>query len=215
MKTLPRQRSDKAPTKLLGGTVHSRRAIVEPQRSALLNPVPGNLLLVVAPRAGGAILLDLAARLARRGPLRLLDGGNRLDVYALNLAVARALEGGAPGGPRGSLREVLERIQLARAFTCYQLAALLRDTPAEGMPTIVLDLLATFYDESVPAVESRRLLRTCLVHLARLNRAAPVAVSVRPAMPVNRPELLEFLVAAAGQVWMLEPEAPREPPRLF
>jgi hypothetical protein len=215
MKTLPRQRPDKAQTKLIEGTVHIPGAIVEPQRAALLNPIPGNLLLVVAPRAGGAILLDLAARLARRGPLRLLDGGNRLDVYALNLAVARALDRGGPGGSPGSLREVLERIQLARAFTCYQLVALLRDTPAAGTPTIVLDLLATFYDESVPAVESRRLLRTCIVHLARLNRAAPVAVSARPAMPVNRPELLEFLAAAAGQVWMLEPEAPREPPRLF
>jgi hypothetical protein len=191
---------------------------------ALLDPIPGNLLLVVAPHAGGAIMLDLIARLAGRGPLRILDGGNHLDVYALNLAVCRVLIAGGdgqPGSPTGvrtrrGLREVLERIHLARAFTCYQLVALLKDTPAEETPTLVLDLLATFYDESVPLAESRRLLRSCVFQLSRLNRAAPVAVSVRPGAPVEgRSELLEFLAAAAGQVWMLEPEPVREPPRLF
>jgi hypothetical protein len=198
-------------------------------------------------------MLDLVARLACRGSLRLLDGGNRLQVYTLNLAIARALEsekagsGVAPGRARSSgasrsrdkrdrsgpshqgrgpwgdppqgrcLRGVLERIQLARAFTCHQLVALLKDTPAEQVPTLVLDLLTTFYDESVPAAESQRQLRSCVQHLTRLNRVAPVAVSVRPpgGLPVNRPELLEFLVAAAGQVWMLEPEQVLAPPRLF
>jgi hypothetical protein len=156
------------------------------------------------------------ARLACWGPLRLLDGGNRLDVYALNLAIARAL-GEEAAGPRGepALTDILERIQLARAFTCYQMAALLTDTPAEGVPTLVMDLLSTFYDENVPAVESQRLLRSCINHLSRLNRSAPVAVSARPGMPVDRPELLEFLTAAAGQIWTLEPEPVREPPRLF
>jgi hypothetical protein len=201
-------------------------------------------------------MVDLVARLACSGPLRLLDGGNRLQVYTLNLAIARALETGelghavpasrgqAPrdsgsrrgrnagrtqepgtqkprskaGGPAGRrLRVILERIQLARAFTCYQLLALLRDTPEERVPTLVLDLLATFYDESVPAAESQRLLRSCVQHLTRLNRVAPVAISVRrpDGIPVNRPELLEFLVAAAGQVWMLEPEGHTPQPRLF
>jgi hypothetical protein len=189
-----------------------RGTAIRAPHGASLSPSPGDLLLVVAPHAGGAIILDLVAHLAHRGPLRLLDGGNRLDVYALNLAIART-----PGeiSPRRPLREILERIQLARAFTCYQLAALLKDTPAAGVPTLVLDLLATFYDESVPAVESQRLLRSCVSHLARLNRAAPVAVSARADMPVDRPGLLEFLIAAAGQVWMLEPEAVQGPLRLF
>jgi hypothetical protein len=48
-------------------------------------------------------------------------------------------------------------VRLSRAFTCYQMLALLAETPAGGPPTLVLDLLDTFYDESVPLHESRRL----------------------------------------------------------
>ena len=178
--------------------------------NTLLNPVPGDLLLVMAPQAGGAIMWDLIARLACRGALRLLDGGNRFDVYRCNLAVGHAL-----GGRTAELPAVLERIRLARAFTCYQLVALLKGTPTEAVPTLVLDLLSTFYDENVSTAESLRLLRICLAHLQRLNHLAPVAISARPGPPESRPELLEVLFEAAGQVWTLEPNLPKPPPQLF
>lgn len=153
---------------------------------------------------------DLIARLACRGTLRLLDGGNRFDVYRCNLAVGHAL-----GGQTADLPSVLERIHLSRAFTCYQLVALMKETPTQQVPTLVLDLLATFYDENVSTTESLRLLRICLAHLQRLNRLAPVAISVRPGPPESRPELLDVLLEAAGQVWTLEPNLPKPPPRLF
>jgi hypothetical protein len=175
---------------------------------ALLNPQTGEVLLVVAPHAGGALMMELVARLAGRGPLRLLDGGNRFDLYRCSQAIARALDGGT-----ADLRDVLGRIQLARAFTCYQMVALLAETPARPVPTLVLDLLSTFYDESVPAGESRRLLETCLCDLQRLSVLAPVAVSAQPGP--NRPELLEVLRAAAGQVCLLQPHLPPPQPRLF
>jgi hypothetical protein len=175
--------------------------------NTLLNPVPGDLLLVMAPHA---IMWDLIARLACRGTLRLLDGGNRFDVYRCNLAIGRAL-----GGQTAELPLILDRIRLARAFTCYQLVALLKETPTQAVPTLVLDLLSTFYDENVSAEESLRLLRDCLAQLRRLNRLAPVAVSARPGPPESRPELLEVLLDAAGQVWTLEPDLPAPPARLF
>lgn len=178
--------------------------------NTLLNPLPGDLLLVVAPHAGGAIMWDLIARLACRGALCLLDGGNRFDAYRCNLAIGHAL-----GGQTAGLPAVLERIHLSRAFTCYQLVALLKDTPTRPVPTLILDLLSTFYDENVSAAESLRLLRICLAHLQRLNRLAPVAISVRPGPPDSRPELLEAVLEAANQVWTLEPNLPEPPPRLF
>ncbi len=194
--------------------------------NTLLDPHPGNLLLVVAPHAGGALMLELVARLACQGPLRLLEGGNRFDVYRCNQAIARALqELQVKASPRAgveegsaaefSLRQIMERIQLARAFTCYQLVSLLKQTPALPMPTLVLDMLTTFYDENVSNDESLRLLGVCLEELQRLNRVAPVAVSVRPAPPGSRPALLETLLGAAGQVWTLEPDVPAPPPTLF
>lgn len=177
---------------------------------ALLDPRPGNLLLLVAPRAGGPLMIDLIAQLACRGPLRVLDGGNHFRVYECNRAIARALYPNTAELPR-----VLERIRLARAFTCYQVETLLSQTPAQATPTLVLDLLSTFYDESVSLAESQRLLQTCIHQLHRLNRAAPVAVSVRPSPLGARPELLETLQDAAGQNIILEPHTPPPPPRLF
>jgi hypothetical protein len=178
--------------------------------NTLLNPIPGDLLLVIAPHAGGVIMWDLIARLACRGAVRLLDGGNRFDVYRCNLAIGSAL-----GGQTADLPAVLERIRLARAFTCYQLVALLKETSAKPVPTLVLDLLSTFYDENVSTAESLRLLRICIAHLQRLNRLAPVAISVRPGPPESRPELLNTLLEAAGQIWTLEPNLPKPPPRLL
>ena len=93
--------------------------------------------------------------------------------------------------------------------------ALLKGTPAEPVPTLVLDLLSTFYDENVSTEESLRLLQECTAHLQRLNRMAPVAVSVRPGPPESRPELLTAMLEAASQVWTLEPHIPKPPPRLF
>ena len=185
--------------------------------NAILNPIPGDLVLVIAPQAGGPIMLDLIAHLACRGPLRILDGGNRFDAYGCNLAVARALN-----SRTADLPAVLERIILARAFTCYQMETLLKETLEQPTPTIVLDLLATFYDESVPAAESQRLLEICIAHLHRLNHIAPVAVSVRPGpsashlkADIDRPQLMESLQSAAGQTFALEPYTPSPPPRLF
>jgi hypothetical protein len=65
-------------------------------------------------------MLDLAARLALRGELRVLDGGNSFNAYT----VARNL-GRLVGGGGSALEEALQRIQVARAFTCYQVLTLL------------------------------------------------------------------------------------------
>ncbi len=177
---------------------------------ALLDPRPGNLLLLVAPHAGGALMIDLVARLACQGPLRVLDGGNHFRVYKCNRAIARALH------PKtAELPSALERIRLSRAFTCYQVETLLRETSAQAVPTLVLDLLSTFYDESVSARESQRLLENCIHQLHRLNRAAPVAISVRPSPLGSRPELLETLQGAADQTVTLEPYIAPSPARLF
>jgi len=118
------------------------------------------------------------------------------------------------------LKQALARISLARAFTCYQMLTLLSETPAiSQQPTLVLDLLATFYDESVRADEALRLLESCLADLRRLSAQAPVVVSARPPRPGRgftygftpesaRPELMEALKAAVDEVvaW----EAPGE-----
>lgn len=172
---------------------------------ALTLPLSNRLMVLAAPHAAVKLMLELAARLALSGELRVLDGGNRFNVYPVARTIRRYT---------AELTAALARIHMARAFTCYQAAAMLAEQPADGRPLIVLDLLATFYDESVALDESRRLLASCLPHLERLSAAAPVVVSARPPAPPypERAVLLEALQEAASGAWQLEPlPAPHTP----
>ncbi len=180
-----------------------------PNAGALTDLPVGKIVCVVAPHSAHRILLDLAAMLACRGPLSVLDGGNRFDAYRL----ARSLRQRTV-----TITPLLDRISLARAFTCYQMEALLAAATLPALPTLVLDLLATFYDESVSLAERCWLLERCMGHLRTLSQRAPVAVSAYPASPdqPERLELLGILFEAADQVWEMDlPAPPVEPLRLF
>jgi len=148
---------------------------------------------------------QITARLAMRGAVRVLDGGNRFDAYGL----ARALR-----EKTHHLKTALQRVQVARAFTCYQMVTLLCETPASTTPTLVLELLTTFYDESLPLDERTRLLRESLVQLQRLRQRAPVVVTCSSRTGQSDP-LLKQLEAAAGYIWHFEFSPPKPPLRLF
>ncbi len=175
----------------------------------LLQP---RLALLWGTQAPTRTLLAAATTLAARGlPVRLFDGGNSFDGYF----VARLARRLTP-----DLQAVLERLRLSRAFTCFQLAELIENAPATSDPLFVLDLLATFYDESVPLREVERLLSATLAHLKRLATAGPVIVGTRLPQACTKPSrqvLLEVVEAAADAVWRLRLPSPGAPlqPRLF
>lgn len=154
-----------------------------------------------------APLLSNLYRLAERSPLTVLDGGNRFNAYL----VARGARGQA---------ELLERITVSRAFTCYQMLSLLESTPVAPQKLIlVLDMLNTFYDESVKVHERRRLLESCIFHLDRLSMPAGGAVTVHPPA-VPSPEAIEFvrlLESHAADMFLPEQHLalPSAQPRLF
>jgi len=212
---------------------------------ALLQP---RISLFWGTQAPARPLLTAATTIAAGGlPVRLFDGGNSFDGYfvarlARQLALASAHPpahrashrashpGEDPGGDRAAhtdpLRDAkrdpydtLDRMHLSRAFTCFQLAELIENAPAGPEPLFVLDLLATFYDESVPLRDSERLLATVLTHLRRLAAAGPVIVGGREPQSLVKERwlLLDQLQAAADAAWMLRPP-PAEAvlqPRLF
>ena len=160
--------------------------------NVLLDLVPPQLAILIVPSRATSLLLDLAAELAARGPLLVLDGGNRFNAYP----VARRL----------SDSTALERLQVARAFTCFQMQALLETTGTEGPALLVLDPLATFNDENVPASERQYTFRRCVAELARLSRRRPVGIGL-----LNRPDplgLVEYLVEHSRncRVYRLEAE---------
>ncbi len=151
-------------------------------------------------------MLSLVARLALDGPLLALDAANEFDAHR----VARLIR-----ARTARLDEVLGRVRVARAFTCYQVATLFAQLPAAAMPHVVFDLPATFYDESVDLGESRRLLRLVLGHVERLRQDAPLLISVRPAPGGRRAELLQAVVDLADHLFIWETPAAPSPVRLF
>lgn len=141
-------------------------------------------------------MLDLAARLSMNGLLYLLDCGNRSNMYR----VAKTLH-----TLTNDPVTILKNIRLSRAFTCYQVTALLEKL-ASGTaraPVLVLDLLSTFMDESVQPAESQMLFDNVLDNLLRLSQSVPVVVSAKPLLSISSPRfgLLEELKSHAFQVW--------------
>ena len=155
---------------------------------------------VIAPQAGRSFMLDLAARLALRGRLRVLDGGNQFNAYPVARAIRRYT---------ADLNNVLQGIRMARGFTCYQMVSLITGSPEDKTPTLVLDLLATFYDENVTLAESKRLLLSCLNHLQKLGKASPVIVGAQlPGSQVqDRLILAELVRKYAGYVWEISQQS--------
>ncbi len=235
--------------------------LLDRTHSILANfPIPGldpailqavhrpRLSLFWGTRAPTQTLLVMFTLLAARGETpRLFDGGNRFDGYF----VARLARRLTP-----QPRAVLSRMRLSRAFTCFQLAELIENTPAEppadrgrppaddgprpepvegryllrsegagpgGMgevsPLFVLDLLNTFYDESVPPRDVERLLARVIAQLKRLAALGPVIVGAGEPQSLvkERWVLLDQLQAAADLTWMLRPpqEETLAQPRLF
>jgi hypothetical protein len=182
-------------------------------------PVPANdpatLQVLLQPRLSlfwgsntptRALLACLTVLAAEGHHVQVFDGGNRFDGYFI-ARLARRLS--------SDPHAVLERIRLSRAFTCFQLAQLIESAPAlpaepgsaEGGRSVlfVLDLLSSFYDESVPLRDVERLLSTTVTHLKRLAAAGPVVVGARePRLLVKeRWTLLDQLQIAADNAWLL------------
>ena len=170
-----------------------------------LYPEQLHLLLALRP-ARFELVNALIARLACNGPLLVLDGGNCFQAHRL----ARLL-----GRHTSYLEAALNNIYVARAFTCYQVLALLAETPAAPIPTLVLDLLSTFHDESVPLCERSRLLDASLLELRRLSSRAPTLVSAALESKDLSGTLLEQLEESADQVWRLEPQPSPQPLKQF
>jgi hypothetical protein len=156
--------------------------------NALLDLHVGHWNLHVLPGQSYEPILLICAQLAEHIPLVILDCNRRYDPSI----VVRAA--------RGRI-EITDRIQSQRAFICYEVAKLLQRTPAGKAPVLVLDMLATFYDENVQMNVRRFLLESSILHLQRLSGRTGVAVFVQPppAQSDSR-SLFEHLRSAASKV---------------
>lgn len=161
-------------------------------RNELLRRQPRFGLLVRTQSPGAAELLPVVAELAVLGQVQVLDAGNHFDA----IRVAYAIRHITP-----DLKTASDNLQIVRAFTCIEVVKGLQQTPA-GAPLIILDLLATFYDEAVSDKRSALLVAHCVAEIRRLAEAAPVVASVRDDGPASGPRstLLPMVRQAADLV---------------
>ena len=177
----------------------------------------GQILAILAPHAGHTLMLETAARFSLHRPVRVLDGGNHFNAYIVARSIRRFT---------ADIDPALAGISLARAFTCYQMEALLSDAalqnhhyPAQVQPpvTLVFDLLATFYDENVNLIERQRLLMLCKRYFTTISMRSPLLISLRPAQPArpDQQSLLNEMLAFVDSIWQAETPVPAAMPRLF
>jgi hypothetical protein len=126
-------------------------------------------------------------------PVTYVDGGNTFDPYAVSAA---AREYGLDP------KSVLEKIFVSRAFTAYQLSALvfekLEETLKRHRSTVVIisDITGLFLDRDVPKKEGRDLFTKMTRYLSELasKRRAVIVASCFPRRYSSRSTFLESVL---------------------
>jgi len=193
---------------------------------------PGKLCCLHGSNAVFQLSLNVASRgLAAGIPMTLIDGTNRFDLYYI-AEFARRLADRQPPALRRSPEEFLQNIYVSRAFTCFQMEAVITDRlPAfvekrRSPVVMIFGLLDTFYDEQAPLHEARAGLQRIIATLQALkqhNVALLLAsLDLRPASD-ERKTLFPTLAAAMDWVynvestekgrWILKEEGKNVPPR--
>jgi len=189
---------------------------IERASSLCLSPPPGKMAGIFGEGAAGLALRTLARPLLRGESVVAVDGGNRFDPYEVAKAV-RTLGGDG--------KEALSCVCVSRAFTCYQMEALLTRKLSDALErfdarlALVLGLPETFADADVPYAEACRVFRNCLSALRRASLAGTRIVvvgrgemrtkgghhAVGP-VPGNRAGFFRYLVRSAAPALLLRRE---------
>lgn len=122
-----------------------------------------------------------------------IDGGNTFDPYAVS---STAREYGLEP------KSVLEKIFVSRAFTAYQLTALIFEKLEEALKrynsklVVISDIAGLFLDRDVPKIEGRDLFFKMTQHLLNLasRRQVIVVTSYFPRVYSNRSVFLELVL---------------------
>jgi hypothetical protein len=171
-------------------------------------PPRPDFTLMLESRQIRPILDERIVRHALAGPVTILDTGNCFNPLRLSRRIRWQTV---------QVPAVLGRIQVARAFTCFQVISLLEKIRQPVEPVYILRLLATFMDEIIPTHERTRLLAQVSTHIQRLNRTAALTVTIRSPLPQEE-QLLRWignLQARADHIIVPQEPTPPSPIRLF
>jgi hypothetical protein len=159
-------------------------------------PLPAKRFLAIGSHALSERMLQLISALALQQSVTVLDCGNCSNMYAVAKQIRPYTNDPVA---------VMNKIRLSRAFTCYQVLAMLQSCAYQDLhhPIVVLDLLATFLDDDVEIKDSQRLLSHSLAILEKMSHFSPVLISTRqiPAIAEHRKPLLDQLKANVDICW--------------
>lgn len=168
----------------------------------LANVFPSrNLLLVETKSRESEGITELVSALALRFPLYIIAGGEWLPGYVLTRSVRRRTP---------EVKQILDRIHLARPFTCYQILDLLSETRPGNEPILILDFLHHFHNEDVELPVRFRVFEQCCKHLERLSLFRPVLTFVQHRPVEEYQQLFPFLISIADQIFQMDGEAATE-----
>jgi hypothetical protein len=167
-------------------------------------PVRKALIVGERPADLTVYLAAFAASLGFR--VLVADGANSFDPYVVSKFARK--EGFLPD-------ELLKKISVARAFTCHQLATLIRKRlepfiPA-GVPALVIFLgpCTVFFDEDVPGEEAALLFRRTMAKVEEMSRKGVFFLMSQSFSGLNRHRsfLLKELVRFSDAVLKLKTSA--------
>ena len=176
---------------------------------------PGKLFCLHGSSAVFRMSLSAASRALSAGiPMTLVDGTNRFDAYYI-ADFARRLAAHGSYGEHRTPEEFLDNIFISRAFTCFQMEAVITDrlpsfVLAKRSPVVIIfGLLDTFYDEQAPFHEVRASLQRILVSLRALKQqnvsVLLASLDLRPASK-ERNVLFPTVAAAMDRVYAVVEE---------
>lgn len=142
-------------------------------------------------------LTDLIASLILCGPLFVVSASEWLPSHVLSRTIRMQSI---------HVKDIIGRLQLARASTCFRLLDILSNIPVAREPILVLDFLHTFYDSDVPLRTRFLQLRQCCQHLKRSSSSRTVIVLTREMPTEDYQNFSPILHAVADRTVYLEPE---------
>jgi hypothetical protein len=173
----------------------------------LLPITPHRIQLHVITRRERSDIGDLIATTALKGPLTIVAGSEWLPTYEVPRMLVRHTN---------AVREILNHIHLARAFTCYQMQDILEHTPPDREPLLLVNFLHAFEDENIAEEIRTRVLEACIEQLKILSISRPIAILIQHRLTSEYDRFYPLLEAIAHEIINAEAQAAVIPvPRLF
>src|SRR5688572_27295274 len=141
-------------------------------------------------------IIELITRLVLRGSFFLIIAGDWfVDHDDLRYSVFRYTN---------AFDEILDRLILARARTCFQLLDLLMKADKENKSVLILDPLHHFYNEDVELPVRDRILAQCSQYIKRISLSNPVAMLVPKLDTEDHKRFFPVLAAVADEIIPVE-----------